>query len=275
LNRDAEGNYKFAHRSIMEYFIAKKIVDGDKACFELEATDQVEHFLKEMVENNIDTIILKDKMVEFIRNNMRVTYKQEKIFDGLYLAKVNRDGYNFENYNFTNANFTNASLAGASFSGCNLRGTNFTGANLRGANFAGANLESTIFNESNLENANLSDATIIKTSMKNTNLTSANMMYVNSMRESIDQMDHATFVRYHRQGFRTSRFISEVNFRDAILNKTNFRGANIRGSLNLTIDQISTAETLYEAELDHELLDIITKSYTNLLKAPVFIYRGR
>jgi hypothetical protein len=30
LNRDAGGNFKFAHRSIMEYMVAERILRGDK-----------------------------------------------------------------------------------------------------------------------------------------------------------------------------------------------------------------------------------------------------
>jgi hypothetical protein len=39
LNRDAEGNYKFAHRSIMEYLCVKRLTEGDQACRDLELTD--------------------------------------------------------------------------------------------------------------------------------------------------------------------------------------------------------------------------------------------
>lgn len=49
LNRDAEGNYKFAHRSIMEYLFVKKLVDGDSACNELELSDQMKEFIWEMI----------------------------------------------------------------------------------------------------------------------------------------------------------------------------------------------------------------------------------
>lgn len=39
LNRDIAGNFKFAHRSILEFFIVEGIVRGDVRCLELEWTD--------------------------------------------------------------------------------------------------------------------------------------------------------------------------------------------------------------------------------------------
>jgi hypothetical protein len=50
LNRDAVGNYKFAHRSIMEYLFVHKFIQGDKSCVSVEWTDQMKLFLKERVE---------------------------------------------------------------------------------------------------------------------------------------------------------------------------------------------------------------------------------
>ena len=53
LNRDAVGNYKFAHRSIMEYLFVQKFIHGDKSCGSVGWTDQMKLFLKEMVEFHV------------------------------------------------------------------------------------------------------------------------------------------------------------------------------------------------------------------------------
>ncbi|MDZ7319999.1 MAG: DUF1566 domain-containing protein [candidate division KSB1 bacterium] len=53
LNRDAAGNYKFAHRSIMEYLVVKRFTDGDPACRGLKLTDQMTAFLLEMIRHHI------------------------------------------------------------------------------------------------------------------------------------------------------------------------------------------------------------------------------
>ena len=49
LNRDAERNYKFAHRSIMEFLFVKRLVDGDTGCDGLELSDQMKAFIGEMI----------------------------------------------------------------------------------------------------------------------------------------------------------------------------------------------------------------------------------
>ncbi len=54
LNRDAVGNHKFAHRSIMEYLIVKRFIDGDRTCAKTEWTDQMKTFLWEMTLFHLD-----------------------------------------------------------------------------------------------------------------------------------------------------------------------------------------------------------------------------
>lgn len=53
LNRDAEGNYKFAHRSVMEYLFVKRFLGGDPRCWDAEWTDQMKTFFWEMLEKSV------------------------------------------------------------------------------------------------------------------------------------------------------------------------------------------------------------------------------
>ncbi|NUO80095.1 DUF1566 domain-containing protein [candidate division KSB1 bacterium] len=50
LNRDAEGNYKFAHRVIMEYLIVKRFIAGDPACYDMQWTDHMKELLWEIIQ---------------------------------------------------------------------------------------------------------------------------------------------------------------------------------------------------------------------------------
>lgn len=50
LNRDAEGNFKFAHRSIMEYLYVRQVLRGNHTCLQTEWTDQMRIFLNEALE---------------------------------------------------------------------------------------------------------------------------------------------------------------------------------------------------------------------------------
>lgn len=55
LNRDAMGNYKFAHSSIMEYLFVKRFTAGDEACRGLEWTETMKAFLWEMIQHVMTT----------------------------------------------------------------------------------------------------------------------------------------------------------------------------------------------------------------------------
>ena len=49
LNRDALGNCKFAHRSIMEYLFVKRFMEGDEACIGAGFTDLMKAFFAELI----------------------------------------------------------------------------------------------------------------------------------------------------------------------------------------------------------------------------------
>lgn len=51
LNRDADKGFKFAHRSILEYFFVKQFLDGELRGLEVDWTDQMLSFLWEMMEH--------------------------------------------------------------------------------------------------------------------------------------------------------------------------------------------------------------------------------
>ena len=51
LNRDAVGNYKFAHRSIMEYLFAKRFAAGKVQAHHQPWTDQINFFFLELLVN--------------------------------------------------------------------------------------------------------------------------------------------------------------------------------------------------------------------------------
>jgi hypothetical protein len=57
LNRDADGNYKFAHRSIMEYLFIKRFLKGETKCLDVEWTDQMIDFYMEILEDNSSEIV--------------------------------------------------------------------------------------------------------------------------------------------------------------------------------------------------------------------------
>ncbi len=53
LNRDAEGNHKFAHRSIMEFLFIKQFIAGNENCRNMAWTDQMKKFMREWIDFEI------------------------------------------------------------------------------------------------------------------------------------------------------------------------------------------------------------------------------
>ena len=55
ISQTQSGSFKFSHRSIMEYLFIKRLVSGDKSCYQTLLTDQMNKFLLETLENKNPT----------------------------------------------------------------------------------------------------------------------------------------------------------------------------------------------------------------------------
>ena len=106
LNRDAAGNCKFAHRSIMEYLVVKRLAAGDEACQELALTDQMQKFAGEIVSRNV-------KQLQEENGVPPAAFLREAHLEGFGLAEAN--------------------LVGVDLRSALLRDTNLEGANLQDA----------------------------------------------------------------------------------------------------------------------------------------------
>jgi hypothetical protein len=49
LNRDVLGNYKFAHRSILEYLVVEEFLAGNRECWTIDWTDQMHRFVRSII----------------------------------------------------------------------------------------------------------------------------------------------------------------------------------------------------------------------------------
>ncbi|MEM7533749.1 MAG: pentapeptide repeat-containing protein [Chloroflexota bacterium] len=153
LNRDAEGNYKFAHRSIMEYLFLR----ANTTLLELEI--------------NWNGIELTDPMQRFI--NEMVSYQQYVLLHNLpnvVFSEVNLENADFEDANLEGARFIRANLKKA-----NLNGTSLIRSNLKWANLAGGNLKRASIKWANLEGSNLEGANLYGANLDNANLYQANL----------------------------------------------------------------------------------------------------
>ena len=92
----------------------------------------------------------------------------------------------------------------------------------------------------NLEGANFIGANLYGAYLVESNLTGANFKEANLQRTNLFMAD---------------------------LKGTNFEGANLKGILNLSIDQLSTARTLYNVKLDEGVLIQLKEEFPFLFKS--------
>ncbi|MEA5536223.1 pentapeptide repeat-containing protein [Crocosphaera sp. XPORK-15E] len=145
LNRDAEGNYKFIHKSFMQYFIAELFYlyllrkkNGQNSYY-LSFNGEIKFFLKHII------VLDKDNLAALNLHSID-------------LSKTNLEGANLIRANLTGVNLRESNLKGANLKGANLIRANLTGANLKGANLIRANLTG-----ANLKGANLTGANLART----------------------------------------------------------------------------------------------------------------
>lgn len=154
LNRNAIGEYKFAHKSILEYFLAKKAFEDltfrkTITLSKFEGYDMVKIFLEEM----------------------SCVYLQKLLKDNSFHIS----NLSFEYLQLSNSNISKTEIVNCDFKKCNLIKANFSYSylnkiNLRGANLKGANLIGTDLKEVHLEGANLKGANLKKLDLRGANL---------------------------------------------------------------------------------------------------------
>ena len=90
LNRDAKGNYKFAHRSIMEYLFVFGLIEGNEAQRGIRLTDLMKEFLIEMLEVEYPEIksfrgflLSVDLTVQNIDDSLRISEFQRQFISAI------------------------------------------------------------------------------------------------------------------------------------------------------------------------------------------------
>ena len=176
LNRTSNGNYKFAHKSILEYFLAVKAFNNIQfrkmfMSKNLNGFDMTQLFLKEMCNSYIQKVQQmnnKSYCISFRYFNWTYFSFKRMYLNNCDFSGCNMFGADFEdarigNVCFSNANLSKAILAnvdlrktqliGAIFVNAELRGVRFDKVNMTGAKLIGADLSG-----ANLTNANLTNA---------------------------------------------------------------------------------------------------------------------
>lgn len=159
LVRDDHGNYRFSHRSFMEYFVAKtlatELVDLADAVDIGESLEKY-HFHKRKLTNEVYMFLSQMQidpglLVQMIRSTRRQAFERVR-YMGSNAVSVLRS-MNFD-------------LSGADLSNCMMVDADFGGMDLTGANFSSANLYTASFNNCKLDNVNMNGANLRYCSIK-------------------------------------------------------------------------------------------------------------
>ncbi len=202
LNRDANGNYTFIHKSFMEYFLAEYYWDSiinrqERLYLSSELNKETKFFLKLIISEernlaNLDLYNLELSDIDLRNSNLTGANLEYSDFSKTNLAEANLLGANlrFANFSmailtdallgkndFTRAHFRGAKLERVSFAGQNLSELNLSEADLSGAILTDCNLRGSRMNRANLRNANLCYADLSNAILSNANISGANFSY--------------------------------------------------------------------------------------------------
>jgi uncharacterized protein YjbI with pentapeptide repeats len=174
-----------------------------------------------------------------------------------YLEKAYLVGTHFQDTLLEGAFFREANLERVDFYRANLKNAILSRANLKGSWLWKADLEKAILEKVNLKGATLREACLKGATLWEANLEQANLCSAN--------LEGANFYRANLKG----AHLSEANFQEASIQGANLQEATLWEAVNLTIEQLSTVETLYNIiGLDDTLLKQVQENYPYLLKKP-------
>lgn len=150
-----------------------------------------------------------------------------------YMAKANLNYINLEKSNMNSANLSDSSMLEARLTNSRLNQTDFSNSNLNQAQFKNAYASGAIFDNCYLIKSSFENAFLIKTDFSNALLMDANF---------------------------AGSYLTGASFNNASLYKADFRGAK-----GLTLDQLSSAKTLYRAKFDQFLYDQVLMNIPHLI----------
>lgn len=267
LHRDGKGNWKFAHRSIMEFLFLKKYFEGDERCRGRKWTDQMKNFVLE-----------KDA-------NGRLLFLSLGSARGADLSGTDLTGADFRGLDFSGTNLSNADLRGASLrdavlkginlSGTKLKATDLSGQDLGGANLNKADLSYSNLNKADLSNADLRQAILHEVILKGTNLSGADLRGIDFSQvelglANLSRADLSDCFLEDKDFKGTN--LSQADLSRTSLRRTDFSGADLsnaklRGAVleEASLGKANLSGAIFQrANLSHADLHLADLSKTNL-----------
>ena len=247
LTRNANGDYKFSHKSILEYFLAWKAYDEvgfrrDITLNKFVGYDMVNFFLKEMCLSHLQKLLddnpseLKDYSFNYMQLS-NINFLMVNIincdFSGCNLSNNRFFNVKFENVRFIDANLQDASFACDSFDKVNFSGADLTRANLTFVELKKANLQDTFLFDAKLKNVSLQGANLANAYLQGVDLTSVNLQGVDLYNVELKGVNlcnanlQGVILAYKNFDGMDLRY---VNFQGADLRNANMKGAHLFGA---------------------------------------------
>ena len=183
---------------------------------------------------------------------------------GAQLQGADLTGAQLQGADLSKAHLEKACLGSANLSKADLEGTHLERAVLSWAHLQETNLHDVNLKEADLRRANLQNARIWRTHLEGAHLKGANLQGVLI---EISHLDGADLSEAHLEGASLgSVSLKGADLGGTYLDQVFLGGSNLQGAKNLTVKQLSTVRTLYEAQLDQPLLEQIQHQYPQLLE---------
>lgn len=275
LNRNAKGAYKFAHKSILEFFLASNAFSNEEfrksiILNGLNGYDMLELFIKEKsfeyVQNLLQNNSMKSEVLKylilyktdlsgisiidcnfegciFVKTNFAISYFNNVSFVESYLGESIFRGAKLQNIKFSHVDLRKCEFRNAHFESANLKEVNLEGAKLEGANMKGINLQ-----ETNLRGASLSWASLKAAKLKEVDLNKAILIDVDLREASLKGVDLSkSYMHYSNSeylfAYNYNAADSQSDFKRS-LEGVDLTGANLSG-LNLTNIDFQSAKLAF------------------------------
>jgi uncharacterized protein YjbI with pentapeptide repeats len=232
--------------------------------------------------------ITADELSKILKEHKRWRDTDEKEGEKADLSDANLKKANLKKANLNGADLSDANLSDANLSDANLFIADLRGANLRRAKLIDADLRYASLSHANLSNADLSDAKLSDASLSHADLRKADLSGAGLRKADLSGADlsgadlsDADLSDADLWGTDLSGAdLSDADLSDAVLIGTVLSGADLIGAVlsganlsnanlirvrGLTLEQLSSVETLCDAELSSERIKQVRKKYPHLL----------
>ncbi len=217
LHRTSEGSYKFAHYSILEFFVATVLRRHQRA---MSNSDQVISFIADLLASK--------KLKKAVGMDLRRISLKGAVINKVDFSRSSLKEANFEGSAVNESKFVGADLTRSNFSNCSLVLSDFGEANckdivLRNANLSRATVEELDFSHCDMQKAVLSQSPMSKAVFSHCNLESADLSCIESSDTSFDKAH-----------------LANSNWENTAIRRINFAGADLsRANLARAISRMA------------------------------------